>query len=196
MISAGINLDDNESVEKTTEKIESFYRFVQGTVFENIEDIEYEFKEPKGTNPLNTIKDTVAKYVCAFLNANGGRILYGITDKERIIKGITATPQQIDEIKRVIYDKCKGVNPGISPDQIQIYFHELFNKDNKKLENQFVLEVVVPTPIDKSIIHFISNGKELYVRVNGSSRKLEGAEIVSYTLNKYRIQLNNKNEWK
>ena len=36
----------------------------------------YEFKEIKGRNPVDTIKNTVDEYVVAFLNSEGGRIYW------------------------------------------------------------------------------------------------------------------------
>lgn len=169
---------------ESTLEIETFYKFVKGNHYEQLEDADYEFKDTK--SPLSAIRDTVARYVCSFLNANGGRILYGITD-ERVITGIRLDHKQIDDVKLAIYDKIRGINPGISPNQLEIIFHNLYDQSNQQIQNEYVLEVFVPALKEKKVIHYINNGRKLIVRVDGSSRELQGSEIVSFVLNKYNI---------
>ncbi|WP_439647381.1 ATP-binding protein [Aquibacillus saliphilus] len=178
-----MEMNDNE----TTDEIESFYKFVKGDIFDKIEDSDYEFKQSE--NPLRMIKDTVHRYICSFLNASGGRILYGITDSERIIQGLRLDSKDIDDIKLAVFDKARAVNPGISPDQLEIITHDLFNEEGEKLADEYILEIVVPALKSKNLIHYIDNGRTLVVRVNGSSRTLQGSEIVSYVLNKFDVTI-------
>ncbi|MFS0890986.1 ATP-binding protein [Peribacillus frigoritolerans] len=143
-----------------------------------LEDQEYEFKEIKGGNPNNSIKSNVAVYATAFLNNQGGRILYGITD-DRKVKGFTANASQIDEIKKDIYNCLREIQPKISANHYQIEFHSVYDKDSQVVENLYVLEVVVPPSFDKRAVYF-ENGKNLYIRLDGVKHQLKGTEITSF----------------
>ncbi len=48
----------------------------------------FEFKEIKGANPVNSIKNTCDEYVVSFLNSNGGSVFWGIRDNDRIVVGV------------------------------------------------------------------------------------------------------------
>src|ERR1700679_1851674 len=41
-----------------------------------------EFKEVRGNNPVSAIVNTADEYAVAFLNADGGRILWGVRDSD------------------------------------------------------------------------------------------------------------------
>ncbi|MDK8747569.1 ATP-binding protein [Streptococcus agalactiae] len=166
------------------DEFKNFYKFIKGKTFDHLEDYEYEFKEIVGGKAVKSIKDTVAPNMCSFLNANGGRIIYGITNKERTIVGFKATPEDIDEIKRIVYDQLNNFNPKITPEIIEMNFMPLYLDDDNQLESHYVLEVLVHAPRDKSIIYF-ENGYKLYVRVNGKKQRLSGEAIVDHIINRH-----------
>ncbi|WP_260399521.1 ATP-binding protein [Peribacillus simplex] len=143
-----------------------------------IEDHEYEFKEIRGGNPRNAIKSNVAEYATSFLNNQGGRILYGITD-DRKVKGFTANASLIDEIKQAIYSSIREIQPQISANHYQIEFHSVYDKDSEVIEDLYVLEVIVPPSFDKRAVYF-ENGKNLHIRVDGVKQQLKGTEISSF----------------
>lgn len=57
----------------------------------------------------------------------------------------------IDKIKLIIYDKARGGNPGISPNQLEIAIYSLYNDSNLKLEGKHIVEVVIPDSKDKKV---------------------------------------------
>jgi mRNA-degrading endonuclease toxin of MazEF toxin-antitoxin module len=147
-----------------------------------LEDKEYEFKEIKGNNPKSSIGGNVAIYATSFLNSNGGRILYGVTN-DRIVKGFKATAEQIDEIRRVIYDSLRTIVPTLSADHYHIEFHPVYDKNLQVIEDLYILEVVVPPSRDKEAVYF-HKGTDLYIRVEGVKQHLKATEIVSFIRNK------------
>ena len=59
----------------------------------------YEFKEIAGGNAIRSISDTSDIYAVAFLNyKKGGRIFWGIRNKDRITIGVPLSEQQRDEL--------------------------------------------------------------------------------------------------
>ncbi|MES5869070.1 ATP-binding protein [Bacillus cereus group sp. RP32] len=143
-----------------------------------LEDDEYEFKEIRGGNPKGSINSNVAEYATAFLNSQGGRIFYGITDDSKV-KGFKANGQQIDEIQRVVYDSLRTIEPTLSADHYTLEFHQVYDTNLEPTTDLYVLEVVVPPSRDKKAIYF-NKGKELHIRVRGVKQVLKGTEIVSF----------------
>jgi predicted HTH transcriptional regulator len=173
MISGGV-ADFNEKQEAYTK----FFRFIIDKRVEMIEDYNYEFKEIKGGNPLNSINSTIAAYATSFLNGKGGRIYYGISD-DRVVKGVKVTPEKNDEINRIIYSNLSNIQPAVSPDYYEIIYHPVGSEDGSEINELFVIEISVPITNDQSAVFYV-NGTELHVRVNGVKKKLIGTEITSY----------------
>ncbi len=167
-----------------TETIEEFInyykidRFKLNEKFNAYEDYQCEFKELKGNNFKNLLNSTVAEYSAAFLNSKGGSIYYGITN-DGIIKGVKLDDKGIDETNKLIYNNLANINPAISPNYFNIEYHPIYNQENKKIKDLFVVELVVPVSPNKDNIYFIK-GTELHIRVKGVKKKLIGTEIVSY----------------
>ncbi|MDM5455236.1 AlbA family DNA-binding domain-containing protein [Peribacillus simplex] len=143
-----------------------------------LEDQEYEFKEISGGNPRNAIKNNVAEYATAFLNNQGGRILYGITD-DRKVKGFTANASLIDEIKQAIYNSLRQIQPPLSGNHYQIEFHSVYDSNSQVIEDLYVLEVVIPPSHDRKAIYF-DKGRHLHIRLDGVKHTLNGNEIISF----------------
>jgi mRNA interferase MazF len=169
---------DFYSYENNTEKE---FEFILDTIISLEESIEYEFKEVKGNNPVDSIKSQVGKYATSFLNQKGGRIYWGIADSRRIV-GVKLTYEQRDEIRRVIFDVLNTIQPSISASAFELKFHEV-HSNREILSNIYVVELKVPIPIEPSTTFFLS-GKELYVRVEGSTRVLLGSAIQDFILRK------------
>ncbi|MGG1630323.1 ATP-binding protein [Rossellomorea sp. NRS-1567] len=168
--------------EKNHESSKKGYLYTLNQTLNILEDTEYELKEIRGRNPKNSISSNVAEYATAFLNTQGGRILYGVTD-DSTVKGFKASSQQIDEIQRVVFDSLRTIEPTLSADHYQLEFHQIYNNESEPIEDLRVLEVVVPPSRDKKAVYF-NKGKELHIRVRGVKHHLKGTEIVSFIQNK------------
>lgn len=172
-----------DELDNEEEDISKLYRFIIGEKINIVEDYYYEFKEIKGDNPVNSIKDTIAEYAAAFLNSKGGRILYGINDSG-VVKGVRIGSQRKDEINCMIYSKLANIQPAVSPDYYEINYHPIADKDGIIIDDLFVIEICVPMIGDPSTVFYV-NGNELYVRVKGVKKNLIGTEITSYIRRKF-----------
>src|SRR5687767_9680133 len=103
-------------------------RFVLNEPISEEETRHCEFKEIKGRNPVDTIKNSADEYVVAFLNSEGGRIYWGIRDSDRVVVGVKLSSSQRDEIRRVVGEKLAQIQPPISPTAYRITFHETYSQ--------------------------------------------------------------------
>lgn len=168
----------NDLSEAKEQLIENYYKYKLGE-FMNLleEDEEHEFKEIKGNNPVDHVRNNVGEYITSFLNSNGGTIYYGISDNKEI-KGVELNDKQKDQIRRSLVDATVGISPNISPDNVILEFIEVYNNKNEKLSNTYVLEVNVSNQLDKKEIFLYKN--DIHLRVNGVKKKLQGRQIVDY----------------
>lgn len=173
------NIDiHNDLYETKGHIVENYYKYKLGEFVNFLEeDIEHEFKEIKGSNPVDHIRSNVGEYITSFLNSNGGTIYYGISDNKEI-KGVELNDKQKDQIRRSLVDAVVGISPDISPDNITSEFIEVYNDKIEKLSNTYVLEVNVSNQLDKKDIFLYKN--EIHLRANGVKKKLQGRQIVDY----------------
>jgi len=106
------------------------------TYLEKGEGKTIEFKE---TLPS---KNQIAKTVVAFSNTAGGKIILGIEDKSKAVKGISEDQIHAwtDIIGNVIYDQCY---PNIIPEISMIPFEEKNSYDLKKLDRKNLWKLVI-----------------------------------------------------
>ena len=171
-------MDYYNKLNSAKEEIVRYYRYKLGRPLEYWEeDIEHEFKEVKGNNPVDSIKQNVGEYITSFLNGHGGTIYYGISD-DKIVKGIELDSKQKDYIRRDIHNAIASISPNISPDCVEIEFENVYGPKNEKLKNIYVLEVHTNTRLDEKEIYVYKN--EIHLRRNGIKKKLQGHELVDF----------------
>lgn len=160
------------------DEIEKYYTYTLGNVVQYLEeDLEHEFKEVKGTNPVDSIKQNVGEYITSFLNGSGGTIYYGISD-DKIVKGIELDSKQKDYIRRDINNSIASIRPNISPDCVKIKFESVYGSRNEKLKNRYVVEVYTKPRLKEKEIYIYKN--EIHLRGNGIKKKLQGYELVDF----------------
>src|ERR1700728_1627503 len=116
------------------------YEFGKTLLLEESRGIE--FKEVRGNNPVNSIVNTADEYAVAFLNAEGGRILWGVRDSDGIVVGIPLDRQQRDRLRKSITDKLHSIQPPIDPTQFELNLHPVrFTETPGSL---YVAELIVP----------------------------------------------------
>lgn len=165
------------------EQFGEFYKYRIDTKLDVLGNCQYEFKKLKGNNLVNLIRKTISKCCASFLNTEGGRLFYGVTCNG-IIKGVFIPPKEKNRINKTINDNLANIKPPIPKENFQINYHPVYNNKNKKIENLYVIEVIIPQSPDGKTIYFV-NGTELYIRENGAKKKLLGTEIVDYIRKKY-----------
>ncbi|MGG0476198.1 type II toxin-antitoxin system PemK/MazF family toxin [Priestia aryabhattai] len=155
-------------------------RFVLNQNIDLEEDYEYEFKEVvAGIKPRDVVKEKLIPYVAGFLNDEGGRILYGIRDKDCVVTGLPLTIAEKDDIRQLINNKMDAIYPRVSPAAYAVSFHEVYDSQGRVIDNMFVLEVVVYPPANPTIVYFVDRNK-IYSKVNGGKKALEWTAIQDF----------------
>jgi hypothetical protein len=153
--------------------VESTYVLAQPVPF--LESRHVEFKEVTGPNSTRPIIDVAEKYAVSFLNSEGGRILWGIRDQDRVVVGVRLSPSDRDKVQRAVDDKLGGIQPPIDPSRFRLTFHPVVGG----AEDLTVVELTVPSG-NPPEPYFTSSGFESYVRRNGSTVSLSGQRLVDW----------------
>ena len=122
-----------------------------------------EYKEIKGSSPINAIIDVAEIYINAFLNSSVvgiGTIKWGISDK-RIVKGVKLSKDDQDVISRKIAERVGQMKPYVSSDCVEVIFQNIAD-ESKIIEELYVVEVVVKSWTND--ILFSTSKGEVYIR--------------------------------
>ena len=153
-------------------------RFVQGLPVPFEETRFYEFKEVKGGNPVRSTTDTADGYAVAFLNyKKGGRIFWGIKNKDRITIGVPLNEQQRDELRVKVSEKLGAIQPSIVG-QWQLELHPVYDLQGETIEDLWIIELLVPSPQKREV--FYTGKGELHVKTEGGKKKLLGPAVTDF----------------
>jgi predicted HTH transcriptional regulator len=145
-----------------------------------------EFKEIEiTTNPVNKIKEHVEEYACAFLNSEGGQILWGIRDRDRTVSGVKLNDKQRDEIRRVVTEKLHTIQPPIAVTAFHVNLHPVY-QGAEGIPDLFVVQLEVPAVSNRSL-YFTSSGKA-FVRTDGANKELKGLHLQAEILKRFSCQ--------
>ncbi|ENM5907571.1 putative DNA binding domain-containing protein [Vibrio mimicus] len=162
-------------LQKTVTKLNPGYHL--GAELKKDENLETEYKEVKGNNAVNSIKDIADQYIVAFLNSpqlKQGRILWGVTDTNREVVGVSLNYSQRDDLRRNLVNKLHDIQPTIPPSCYRVEFKPVYLK-NKPVNDLYVLEVSV-SPFESEFL-FCTTKKEVFIKTDGGKRKLSPYEI-------------------
>ncbi len=138
----------------------------------------YEFKEIGGGNAIRSISDTSDIYTVAFLNyKKGGRIFWGIRNKDRITIGVPLNEQQRDELRVKVSEKLGAIQPSIVG-HWQFELHPVYDLPGETIEDLWVVELLVPPPQRKEV--FYTGKGELHVKTEGGKKKLLGPAVTEF----------------
>lgn len=159
--------------------------FVHNQTIEAEEDRFTEFKEIYGRDPLHSILNLVEEYVVAFLNAEGGRILWGIRDHDRKVVGVQLSARQKDELRRALANKFFAIQPSVAPSSFRVHFHPIYKTCQRQdtMPDLFVVELVIPTIQNPHAPYFTQDGKA-FIRLDGLNKKLSGPELTEEIRNR------------
>ena len=139
----------------------------------------YEFKEiSSSAGAVDSIVNTSDEYAVAFLNSEGGRIYWGIRDKDRTVAGVRLSYQDRDKVRRNLSVKLSQTEPRVDPSQYRVEIHEVHDEHGKKVPDICVVELVVPAA-DSSAPYYTGGG-ELWVKVDGNKQKLKGPALIDF----------------
>jgi predicted HTH transcriptional regulator len=159
-------------------------RYLLNDVYPYPEGTQLEFKKMFHINQLSKYRETV----CAFLNTNGGHIIYGILDNG-LINGTSLSDNEKDKILLYIdslHNIMKKPNGECIPiDCLKVYFEEI-------AKNLFIV-IVSCYKRDDSTYQFL--GGDSWIRMNASNMKTRYGKLYSVqdVLN-LRIKLHKKHD--
>ena len=122
--------------------IPSLAPFVLGAIVKLEETRTLELKEVKGSNPVGAIVNAADEYTVAFLNGEGGTILWGVSDLGRVVVGVTLPQSERDRLRRAVLDKLHSIQPKIDPTQFRLEIHSVLNAPTAS--DLAVVELIVP----------------------------------------------------
>ena len=159
-----------------TEPTQIRFLLNQSVPFE--ETLFYEFKEIGGGNAIRSISDTSDIYAVAFLNdKKGGRIFWGIRNKDRITIGVSLNEQQRDDLRVKVSEKLGAIQPSIVG-HWQIELHPVYDLQGEVIEDLCVVELVVSPPQRREV--FYTSKGELHVKTEGGKKKLIGPAVTEF----------------
>lgn len=154
-------------------------RYVKDKPVRSEEDRNCEFKEVRGNDPVRQIKNTADEYVVSFLNSGeGGHILWGIRDADRVVVGVPLTYVQRDKLRLDLVSKLNEIQPRIDPTKYRVSLHPVIGSDNSLEADLFVIEVHVPA--QECYEPYYTGGHECFVRVDGCKKKLGGPALTDW----------------
>jgi CheY-like chemotaxis protein len=139
------------------------------------ENVTYELKTVRGANPVSTITNQADEYAVAFLNSEGGTVLWGVQDSDHIVIGVHLEAIQRDRLRRDVYSKLASVRPAVVASAFRLRFHPTVDAENAAISNVFVVELNAPAGETDRL--YWTGGNETFIRVDGVKKKLSGPEI-------------------
>ncbi|MDY6992245.1 MAG: YwbE family protein [Pseudomonadota bacterium] len=138
----------------------------------------------------NASKFIIAKSLCGFLNSDGGFLILGVKEikssDENQITGINSEYNKLqdktqDGYRRMILDEV--IKPFL-PSTVFNHFNDYFRFYFQSIEDKTVLGIKV-IPSDFRVFVSISNTDLFFVRVDASTRKLSGPDMVDYCARRF-----------
>lgn len=144
------------------------------------EDQQVEFKERKSQKldgpACVQFRSYFQKYVCAFLNSNGGLLLLGVTDGGTL-SGIAATDHELDNLK-LLFDRAarQSFSPPLSQHDYRVSIYRI------PKPNRYVIGVhVVSRPHNDTTVYKVLDNRSgtAYARFSASTHVLSEAEAAN-----------------
>ncbi|XP_032900650.1 LOW QUALITY PROTEIN: schlafen-like protein 1 [Amblyraja radiata] len=161
-----------------------FYGALMGSETRNVE-----FKRGGGEYLNMTLKGHVRKYVCAFLNSEGGSLFVGVND-DGTVCGVECNHKDEDRVRLLIDSILKGFKPPLFPNSYSISFLPVIKDGDTGLFLK-VVRLTVRTPgKDGEILLYETDQGEVYIRRDGSVQgPLSGSSIQEWCRQKWTAEI-------
>lgn len=123
---------------------------------------------------MERIKEVIDEYAIAFLNSEGGQIIWGIRDADKVVTGVKLNSVQRDKIRREVTQKLGNIQPAIAPTEFRIELYQVY-QDDAPIPDLYTVHVVIPTKHNKGLYYTMSG--KTYVRVDGLNKPLSGPQL-------------------
>jgi DNA modification methylase len=136
------------------------------------------------TNPVERIKEVIDEYAIAFLNSEGGEIIWGIRDADKVVTGVKLNSAQRDKIRREVTQKLGNIQPAIAPTEFRIELYQVYQED-APIPDLYMVHVAIPTKHNKGLYYTMSG--KTYVRVDGLNKPLSGPQLEAEILKRFQL---------
>ncbi|XP_051892671.1 schlafen-like protein 1 [Pristis pectinata] len=161
-----------------------FYGALMGSETRNVE-----FKRGGGEYLNVTLKNHVRKYVCAFLNSEGGSLFVGVND-DGTVCGVECNHKDEDRVRLLIDSLLKGFKPPLFPNSYSITFHPVIKDGDSGMFLKVVRLTVHPPSKDGDILLYETDQGEVYIRRDGSVQgPLSGSSIQEWCRQKWTAEI-------
>ncbi|XP_067386885.1 schlafen-like protein 1 [Emydura macquarii macquarii] len=157
-----------------------FYGAFMGSETRNVE-----FKRGGGEYLSVTLKHHVRKYVCAFLNSEGGSLFVGVEDSG-FVQGVRCGHKEEDRARLLIDSILKGFKPQVFPDAYTLTFIPVVKAEDTDVFLKVIrLSVHLPRQQGELLLYETDQG-EVYLRRDGSVQgPLSGSAIQEWCRQKW-----------
>lgn len=164
-------------MQRFAEPVDARRRFVLGEEAPVDEGEEMEFKELPHVDFKKNLEiiEKVSEYAVAYLNAGlSGEVIFGIRDKDYIVTGIALNAKERDQVKLLIVDKIKAIEPAVSPQEYKILI-TCCGEDAAKTK-RYVIEFAIQAPKPSADLYF-ADGHTCYMKNASGRQKLSGVKL-------------------
>lgn len=136
-----------------------------------------EFKRGSGEYLTGTLKHHVRKYVCAFLNSEGGSLFVGVEDNGRV-RGVRCNHKDEDQVRLLIDSILKGFKPQVFPTAYTLSFIPVIKAEDTGIFLKVIRLTVLPPKHHGEPLLYETDQGEVYLRRDGSIQgPLSGSAI-------------------
>ncbi|XP_023356016.1 schlafen-like protein 1 isoform X2 [Sarcophilus harrisii] len=150
-----------------------------------------EFKRGGGEYLSLALKHHVRRYVCAFLNSEGGSLFVGVEDSGQV-RGIHCDHQEEDRVRLLVDSILQGFKPQVFPEAYTLSFVPVIKAGGSKNNLLKVIRLTVHRPKARSepLLYETDLG-EVFLRRDGSIQgPLSGSAIQEWCRQKWIAELN------
>jgi hypothetical protein len=112
------------------------------------------------------------------LNSEGGRIYWGVRDRDRLVVGVHLNYEERDKLRRCVTSKLNQIEPRLDPCRYRIEIHGILDDSGVKIPDRCLVELVVPAANSRD--PFFTGGGDAWVRVDGGKQKLKGIALTAF----------------
>ncbi|XP_061452907.1 schlafen-like protein 1 [Rhineura floridana] len=143
-----------------------------------------EFKRGSGEYLTVTLKHHVRKYVCAFLNSEGGSFFVGVEDNG-LVRGVRCDHKDEDRVRLLIDSLLKGFKPQVFPSAYALSFIPVIKAEDTGIFLKVIRLRVHPPKQNEPLLYETDQG-EVYMRRDGSIQgPLSGSAIQEWCRQKW-----------
>ncbi|XP_060113603.1 schlafen-like protein 1 [Heteronotia binoei] len=144
-----------------------------------------EFKRGGGEYLTGTLKHHVRKYVCAFLNSEGGSLLVGVEDNGFVL-GVRCDHKDEDRVRLLIDSILKGFKPQVFPSAYTLSFIPVIKDEDTGIFLKVIRLTVHPPKQHAEPLLYETDQGEVYIRRDGSIQgPLSGSAIQEWCRQKW-----------